>query len=623
MCGIAGIFEVREINDAAHRVQLMIKAMEHRGPDAGNVVVNGNAVFGHRRLSIIDLNENSNQPFLSRDGRYSLTFNGEIYNYIELRSRLQDFDFQTESDTEVLLAALIKWGAKALQLLNGMFAFAFWDTEKNELLIARDRLGIKPLYYAEVNNSIVFGSEVRGILASELVPRKLNHKCLNEYLQYQSVSAPNTLVFGVKMLDSATYMSVNNDGLEKVEYWKPWQNKHFDDDSFVVKKIIQEKLTASVESRLNSDVPFGAFLSGGIDSSLLVGIASEHLGRKIDTFNVSFDESKFSEATYARTVAEKFGANHHEIKLTPQTFLSSLPEAVGNIDHPSGDGLNSWIVSRETKNQGISMALSGLGGDEVFAGYDVFKRIPEISNQDWLLSFPMFLRRTGAKLLELKNPGISSRKQTEVLTSEYFDLKSLYPIFRKVLLDSQIEKILSKQALNPQNRISKIIDELEVYEDFSRLLVLSRISIAEISTYMQNTLLRDTDQMSMAHGLEVRVPFLDHNLVEYATYISDTIKYPVTPKRLLVESFADLLPEEIVNREKMGFVLPWEYWMRNELRSFCEERIALLAENRWFNERGVIDLWEQFLKGSKYVGWSRIWHLVVLSDWIKKNRIEA
>lgn len=621
MCGIAGIYGIEKIDQPEAKVKAMCDALAHRGPDAEGLHRGKNAVLGHRRLSIIDLQEASNQPFHSQDGRYTLVYNGELYNYRELKQQLSDYAFQTESDTEVLLAAFMKWGAKALQLFNGMFALAIWDDHEEKLWLVRDRLGIKPLYYARIDNAIVFASEVRALLASKLVEAKLDEESLVDYLRYQSVHAPRTVLRQVRMLEAGTYLEVSDNDIKSVAYWKPWQAPHQDHDPVTVQKQVRDKLTAAVERRLVADVPFGAFLSGGIDSSLIVGIMAERMGHKVDTFNVSFDESEFSEAKYARLIADRFKTNHHEIRLKPSDFLDSLPEALSAIDHPSGDGPNTWIVSRETKNQGITMALSGLGGDELFAGYDVFKRIPYVADRSWLLSFPKGIRSLVGSVLTTAKPGITSKKTKEILTSDYFDLENLYPIFRKVWLDPQVAELTGRSKLN-KNAVTKMLLELEQYSEFSRLPVLGRIGVAEMGSYMQNVLLRDTDQMAMAHALEVRVPFLDHELVEYAMQVPDPIKFPHSPKQLLVDSFRDLLPTEVVDRPKMGFVLPWEHWMKNELRSLCESSLTRLGDTSHFEDKAIESKWSQFLKGDPNVSWSRLWPLVVLSEWMEKHGVE-
>jgi asparagine synthase (glutamine-hydrolysing) len=619
MCGITGIYGLERLPNPEATIRKMTTALAHRGPNAEGYYLGKNAVLGHRRLSIIDLSQSANQPLTSSDGRYTLVYNGELYNYLELKAAIPEYPFVTSSDTEVMLAALIKWGMKALQLFNGMFAFAFWDNHEEKLWIARDRMGIKPLYYALNDQSVVFASELRSVLASDLVERRINQLALDDYLRYQTVHAPATMVKDVKLLLPGTYWELSDPEASPIPYWKPWQKLHFERDQIKVQKDIREKLTAAVERRMVSDVPFGAFLSGGIDSSLVTGIIRERLNLPLDTFNVSFDESDFSESQYARLIAKRFNTNHHEIKLKPTDFLHALPDALHAMDHPSGDGPNTWIVSRETKKQGIDMAISGLGGDEVFAGYDVFKRIPYVADRNWILSFPKALRNLIGTALTLTKPGVQSNKTKEILMADYFDLLHLYPTFRKTFLDKQVSKLLNTKL--GSNQVAKIITELETYHEFGQLPTLSRISVAEFSTYLQNTLLRDTDQMSMAHALEVRVPFLDHELVEYVMHVSDGIKYPTTPKKLLVDSFADLLPSEIVNRPKMGFVLPWEHWLRDELKDFATDALNLLSDQSLLNAQGIEEAWKRFQKGDASITWSRIWPLITLAAWMKNNHV--
>ncbi len=621
MCGIAGIYGLESVDQPIEAVESMVSAMQHRGPDANGIYHGDNVVLGHARLSIIDLYAKANQPFTSVDGRYTIVFNGEIYNYQSLRSQLPGYDFVTNSDTEVLLAALIQWGMPALQKANGMFAFAFYDRAEQKLWLVRDRMGIKPLFVHIHQSTISFASEIRSLLKSGLIPRKLNRFVLQEYLQYQCVHDPETLIENIHMVEAGTYYEVSDSGFEIVEYWKPWQNPQFDQDPIRIKKNVRDLLTSSIDQRLVSDVPIGAFLSGGIDSSMLVGIASERLGHRIDTFNVSFKEEEFSEATFARRVADRYKTNHHEIILDAKEFMVDLPEAVRSIDHPSGDGPNSWVVSRETKRQGITVALSGLGGDEVFGGYDVFKRIPKIADQAWCLSFPKFLRRMVGGVAKYKYPGIRGRKLNEIITADYFDLETLYPIFRKVLLRSEVKSLIRHDLTT--NTVRQKILRLEEFHGFSDLPTLSRISIAEFNTYTRNVLLHDADQMSMAHSLEIRVPFLDHELVEYCMHISDQVKFPYTPKKLLIDSYPEILPDEVVKREKMGFVLPWEIWMKNDLSEFCQEGLNYLCDMNCMSSSGIQNLWNRFKVGDKSITWSRVWPLVVLGQWLKINEIEA
>jgi asparagine synthase (glutamine-hydrolysing) len=630
MCGINGILGLSDSAVARQKVSAMNSAMQHRGPDDQGVYVNEKIALGHRRLSIIDLSSAGHQPMQSHDGRYQIVYNGELYNYKDLKFELkrvvsgsgeQAYFFQTNTDTEVIIAAYARWGEECVNHFNGMYAFAIWDNEKNELFIARDRLGIKPLYYFYTDNILAFSSEIRSLLANGLLPKKMDENSLIDYLRYQTVHAPDTIIKGVKMLMPGHFIKANNGKVTIHRYWDLVQNissasagKNYSE----VCNDVNQLLTKAVERRLIADVPFGAFLSGGIDSSVIVGLMSKVSSEKVKTFSVTFEESEFSEAKYAQLVAKKFNTDHHEIKLSPSDFLQEIPNALKAMDHPSGDGPNTYIVSKATKNAGITMALSGLGGDELFAGYDVFKRAQRVQERNWLNLLPKILRKGGGQLLRLAKPGVSSDKIAEMLKQDSINFKSFYPLSRQVLMDQQIQKLLKNTKL-ASNRVEQIVSDIRLS---GKDQLHSRTSVAEISTYMQNVLLGDADQMSMAVALEVRVPFMDYTLVEYVLGLPDKYKNPTSPKKLLVDAMGDLLPPEIVNRPKMGFTFPWKEWMKNELKTFCEERIVSLSKRTIFNELEVLKLWKDFLSGSNVITWSRIWYLVVLENWLQENNIE-
>lgn len=625
MCGINGIYKFSGINHSTDLIQKMNGVLVQRGPDAEGTFLDDFIHLGHRRLSIIDPVAVSNQPFKSTDGRYVMVFNGEIYNYREIRNQLTEYHFKTNSDTEVLLAAFIKYGENCLRLFNGMFAFAIWDTVKRELFIARDRLGIKPLYYVLNNEQLIFSSSIKAILETDLIHRRISEKGLVDYLRYQTVHAPYTIIEGVFMLMPGQHLTVSEEHEPRFKtWWKPTQDYVRAGNSIAeVQGTIREKLTQSVSRRMVADVPFGAFLSGGIDSSILVALMSREQGQKIDTFSVAFKEAEFSEAVYARQVADLYGTHHHEIELGVDAFKEMIPEAFSHMDHPSGDGLNTYVVSKKTHEAGIKMAISGLGGDELFGGYSIFKQVPSLQSKKWLSSFPVYLRKPAGQLNHLLKRTVESAKVKEILAAPNFDLEYVYQYYRQVTMDDQIRGLLKVSALPESAVLLSVHDQVGFNKEGWGLPALSRISVAEITTYMQNVLLRDADQMSMANGLEVRVPFLDHELVAYALGVRDEIKKPVTAKKLLVDSFKDLIPEAIYNRPKMGFVLPYEIWMKNELKAFCFERLNELKKISYFREQGINAYWQQFLTGNKQVTWSRIWPLVVLGDWIKHNGING
>ena len=624
MCGISGIFGIEKINDPRKIVEVMNHAMAHRGPDADGIYQGSNVVLGHRRLSIIDLSAESNQPFFSDDKRYCIVFNGEIYNYQKLRDELKEFSFRTSSDTEVLLNAYRKWGMDFLEKLEGMFAFAIWDTVEQKLILVRDRLGIKPVYYFQNNQSVLFASEIRALLSSGLIARKINQDSLIDYLRYQTVHAPQTMIEGISMLMPGHYMIISDTEIEMREYWSlDTAAKSISENTTEagIHSKIKMLFEDAVKKRMIADVPFGAFLSGGIDSSAVVAMMAQHSSKPVKTFCVSFDESEFSEAKYAKLVSEKYATDHTEIKLTPADFLQLLPGSLSSMDHPSGDGPNTFVVSKVTKESGITMALSGLGGDELFAGYDSFIRLKKMRSKEWLQYFPIVFRTAGASVMQTVKPSVSSDKLSEFLRLQYYFIENVYPLTRKVLTEKKIKEITGLEKL-PSNKVYQIVNNLfGVRGTASRYSDFSKITLAEISTYLQNVLLRDTDQMSMAHALEVRVPFLDHDLVSYVLGVRDGLKYPHSPKKLLTDSLGDLIPSEIIHRPKMGFTFPWEKWMKNELKDFCQDRICSISKRKYFKEQAVQNLWQAFLKNDKRVTWSRIWYLVVLEDWLCRNSI--
>lgn len=625
MCGINGVVGMEGVDFPDKVVSAMNQALAHRGPDAEGKFVDAEAgvAFGHRRLAIIDLSSDGNQPLFSFDRKHVLVFNGEIYNYPELREQLADYPFKSGGDSEVILAAYRRWGIDCVHHFNGMFAFAIYDTEKQSVFIARDRLGIKPLYYMQHGSGLVFSSEMRSLLASGLVDRKVNRVGLIDYLRYQTVHAPETIIDGVFMLEPGHRILVSDSEIVHEPWWDlAGSVKPVLESREQILSEIRQKLTRSVELRMRADVDFGAFLSGGIDSSAVVGLMAEVSQRPIKTFTVTFDENEFNEGTYAAQIAKKFNTVHTAIHLSPNDFLTSIPDALAAMDHPSGDGPNTFIVSRATRQAEVKMALSGLGGDELFGGYAIFKQATDILDKRWLMSYPKFLRRMAGWGLQAIKPGVSSWKTGEILVQDYLDLEHIYPYSRLVLSDQQVSR-LRKDGKIAENRIKKMLKEsLAPNTPAFDLPYLSQVSYAEISTYMQNVLLRDTDQMSMAHALEVRVPFLDHNLVSYSMGVPDPYKFPHTPKKLLTDALGTLIPRDIIDRQKMGFTLPWEHWMKNELKPFCSATLTQLGKREGFNARGIQQLWRAFLGGSKTVTWSRIWHLVVLENWLTQNNID-
>jgi asparagine synthase (glutamine-hydrolysing) len=620
MCGINGIFGLERLSNPEEIIAKMNNTLAHRGPDAKGVASFSNVILGHQRLSIIDLNEASNQPMYSADGKYCMVFNGEIYNYLELKEKLEKKTFSTNSDSEILLQAFIEMGEDVLKELNGMFAFAIWDVEKQKLFVARDRMGIKPFYYFYENENFIFSSELRAILSTGLVPKKLSKKGLHDYLRYQTVHSPNTIVENIQLLPQGHCAWISDSNFEIKQYWNPEEISVNKDSKEETKERINQLFKDSVKRRLVADVPFGAFLSGGIDSSAVVAMMAQE-SSKVKSFSVTFEEEEFSERKYAELIANKFDTDHQNIELRASDLKNQLPDILSSMDHPSGDGPNTYVISQAVKKAGVTMALSGLGGDELFCGYDVFTRLPELDKKKWIMSFPPLFRRWAAGALRGVKRSVAGDKMAELLSLDYWDFPEVYSLTRKIYTESKLNDLVSG-SLHENTLKNKIKNSVGFETKGFALPYLSKVSWSEMQSYMQSVLLRDSDQMSMAHALEIRVPFLDHTLVEYAMSIPDHHKYPSYPKQLLVESLGDLLPNEIVHRKKMGFTLPWQHWMKNELKEFCEHHINSLSKREYFNETSLKSLWKDFLNGNPRVTWSRLWPLICLNHWLETNEIE-
>ena len=618
MCGIAGIMHFRDRPNEADLIRNMTSAMAHRGPDAVGFFSDNAIDFGHLRLSIIDLSSAANQPFADNSGRYTIIFNGEIYNYREVKSLIGEYAFHTTSDTEMLLAAYIKWGPGCLDYFRGMFAFAIWDRQEKELFLARDRMGVKPLYYYMDDDRCLFASEVRAILATGLVKKQLSQKALVEYFSYQSVSFPFSAVEGIRQLEAGSWMSIKEGRVERKVYWD--LTKGVTDFDFADKEKIQlrirELMLQSIRRRLVSDVPVGAFLSGGIDSSAVVGLMAEAGESRPNTFNIAFDEKEYDESSYADLVAKKFNTNHTRILLQPGIFLDELQNALDAMDTPSGDGINTYVVSKAIRRNGMTVALSGAGGDELFAGYPFFEQWLRIRSLKGWWSLPAGLRKT---LTGGWFPG-KKGKIGQLLQLPSNGIGEVYPVFRQLLSPRLLRELTSLPGKGPV--ITAVGEQLiEKSGSIHRMPLLSQVSVAEYLGYTQHTLLKDTDQMSMAVSLEVREPYFDQDLVEFVLSVPDAVKKPIYPKSLLVESLKPLLPDEIVHRKKQGFLFPWNVWLKNELRPFCELHLKNMAQRPFVNGQALMNYWSRFLAGDKNVRWAEIWLFVVLEYWLEKNGV--
>ncbi|PYU87359.1 MAG: asparagine synthase (glutamine-hydrolyzing) [Acidobacteria bacterium] len=553
------------------------------------------------------------------DGRYWIVFNGEIYNYRELRQELERTGetFASQTDTEVILRLYARDGAGCIDRLRGMFVFSIWDNQRQQLVLARDPFGMKPIYYHAAKNTLAFASEVRALLASGVVPRRLSLDGLVSYLQFGSVQDPLTIVDGVHSLLPGHYLLVdrNEDALQVEEVacgnhllaGAPVpQIADRREAVAALRKILEE----SLRLHLVSDVPLGAFLSGGIDSSALVALMSRVAGEKPKTFSVVFTETGFSEASHARLVAKTFGTEHREILLSEESLIGLLPSALEAMDQPTMDGVNTYVISKAVKEAGITVALSGLGGDELFAGYPSFRRAGQLRR---IAILPQQLRRAASVLgRALSNGWVRHRKFWDLVESDCSPY-AVYAISRELFAPAEIRALLRQTSLRSAP-----------YSCNGMTDIINSVSTHELKGYMANTLLRDTDQMSMAHALEVRVPFLDPRVAQYVLGLPGEWKVDGRrPKPLLLDALGDLLPEEVWRRPKMGFTLPFERWMRSGLEAELEG--VLLGKGDLtrlgMNSDYVKVVWDSFKRNARQEPWSRTWALYVLNRWCSSNSL--
>ena len=638
MCGIAGaVFWDEPSVDATAIVRAMTDAQTHRGPDGAGVacVSSGEsrgptAVFGHRRLAIIDLTDRAAQPMRSEDGLTALTFNGEIYNFRELRRELEAFgrQFRSDSDVEVILQGYAQWGPNVVDRLRGMFAFAIWDGRSGELFLTRDRLGIKPLYTYRTDGAVFFASEVRALLASGLVPRRLDHASLGHFLRAQTVPTPRTLVAGVTMLEPGCYTRERQHQRRVTRYWDLLASAG-DDGSMTseaaARARLSELLAESTALHLVSDVPVGVFLSSGIDSVALAALVARQ-GITPRTFTVSFPGSALDEGPLARELARRLGASHVDIPLSADDCRSAVPGALAAIDHPSGDGINTFIVSQAVQQAGVKVALSGLGGDELFGGYPSFRRLRRIAQwaRAWQWS-PSGVRRTAAAATRRFGGRSPAVAKAAALLETDGGLANTFPLMRELFSADWRTELLPWAAAEASQEDPYSVLLSGALREHGDADLMTLISYAEARTYMHDVLLRDTDQMSMRHGLEVRVPLLDHRVAQYVMGLPGHIKSPVgLPKSFLVHSIDSDVVTSVAGRPKRGFVLPFDAWMRGELRDLCEHHLGPggLGGGSVLNGDAVQAVWTSFLNNTGQT-WSRPWALVALHAWMEKAAIQS
>ncbi|HJP18365.1 MAG TPA: asparagine synthase (glutamine-hydrolyzing) [Nitrospinota bacterium] len=618
MCGITGIINFNNTPISENALIGMRNAISHRGPDDAGIYINKikTAGLAHKRLSIIDPSSAGHQPMCNEDGTLWITYNGEIYNYPELRNRLKDsgHTFKSNSDTETIVHAYEEWGIEALLgKLRGMFAFAIYDTKNLSLIIARDRLGIKPIYYFHNKDTVIFASEIKAILKSNPVLKKTDSQSAGLFLLYGSIPAPKTIYKEISALEAGHFLTINKEGLIKKRYYA--LANAFSDTSLL--KISEEEAVERVRSCLNetikchliSDVPVGAFLSGGIDSTAVAALMREAEHKPIKTVSVVFPNTPYDEAKYAKLAARRFETEHVEIEVSGKNMIEHLGKILGCMDQPTIDGVNTYFVSWATAQAGLKVAMSGVGGDEIFGGYPSFTQIPKLYDFLKVLAWVPFGRRAARSMVKNSNRSLMAKLYSMLASPP--SIPGIYLNYRGIFTKEQIQKLLhadiAKEVLEGIEPCSFLADCSKANSKFNQ------VSLLETTSYMRNQLLRDTDVFSMAHSLEVRVPFVDHVLVELLAKIS--MKYKGKRdihKRLLIKALNKKLPEEIIHRPKMGFTFPFDLWLRKELKDVVVDRFRKSdVFNESYKERLLKDYFDNRLH------WSKIWTCFVLSNWLE------
>ena len=620
MCGIAG--RVNFVSGApvdAQSMAGMAQLLAHRGPDGDGVRVDGPVGFAHRRLAIIDLSDAAEQPMATEDGEVWITYNGEIYNFQEIRRELEGrrVRFRSRSDTEVILAAYREWGVACLDRLRGMFAFGIWDAVRRTLLLARDRVGKKPLCYRLDENGIAFASEPKAFLAEAGFVPEVDAKTISHYLTYQYVPSPMSGFRGVRKLPPAHYLLVQDGQVSVRRYWRlRYGTKRHISEAQAAEEVLA-RLREAVRLRLVSDVPLGAFLSGGIDSSAVVALMAQEGAGPVKTFSIGFEETDYNELPYARVVAERYGTEHHEFVVRPNA-VEILPKLVWHYNEPFADSsaIPTYYLAELTRKH-VTVALNGDGGDENFAGYERYLANIAASSYQGV---PGFIRRPLGALIA-KLPSISSRsligkaKRFVAAVSETRERRYAWWLmhFQPPLKAELCTPDFLRQA-GGDDTTQLILDEYAASD--ARDFVDATLDV-DVNRYLPDDLLVKVDIATMAHGLEARSPFLDHSFMEFAATLPANLKlHGRIKKYILKKAVSSQLPNEVIDRPKMGFGVPIDHWFRHELKEFASDVLLsrTSVERGYFHTTVVRRLLDEHAGGVR--SWHyQLWNLVMLELW--------
>jgi asparagine synthase (glutamine-hydrolysing) len=633
MCGICGKISLKSETISSDLIGRMMASLAHRGPDDEGSFIKSTAIngdskitvgLGHKRLSIIDLSPEGRQPLTNEDESLWLVFNGEIYNHPALRQELmaRGHRFRSQTDSEVILHLYEEKGINGLQNFNGMFAFALWDEGKQRFYLCRDRLGIKPLIYFQDGASLVFASEIQALLQDESIPRELDWQALRLYLTFNYVPAPLTIYQGISKLLPGHYLLWEKGRVSTHQYWDIPSNHQSKSpvDFHQHSHSLRQTLEDAVKLRLIADVPLGAFLSGGVDSSIIVALMARNSAKRIKTFNISYpDLPVYDESSYAREVAAMYNTDHHEIRLDSGEILKIIPEALSTLGEPFGDSsiLPTLVVSRETRKD-VTVALAGDGGDELFAGYRLYLGENLFRCYQYL---PWWLRRYGLESWIPYLPDSRNIKWLEyVRRAKKFirgargDLISRLFLWREVFSEELITALLNGDSRSHEPESGESwLRKLDLWPEDD----LNRMLYVEVKDSLPCDMLTKVDLMSMKKALEVRVPFLDHRVVELAFQMPGSLKLRgLKRKYILLQTFKELLPPSLLHRPKQGFEVPISAWLKKDLHYMLEEYLSpqRLKDQSIFKPEVVEDLKRHHLQNRRDTSWL-LWNLIVFQHW--------
>jgi len=622
MCGICGLIDFSSNSDIKKKILSdMCAAMKHRGPDDEGIYIKGGAALGHRRLKIIDLTESGHQPISNENGKLWMAFNGEIYNHKDLRKELENKGhvFKSRTDCEAVLHLYEEYLQDCVKYLRGMFSFAIWDDNRQSLLLARDRLGKKPLLYTYSKGVFCFASEFLALIESGLIKKEIDYNAIDHYLAFGYIPAPLTIYKDVLKLLPAHTLILKNEKITISQYWQINYQQKIEISEENAQKEIISRLKEAIGVRLYSDVPLGVFLSGGIDSSTIVALMSEMVSKKIKTFSVGFEEKGYSELRYARNIAKKFNTEHYEFIVKPNA-LKVLPLLVERYGEPYADSssIPTYYVAKTTKDY-VSVALNGDGGDEIFAGYERYQGMVAAQSYQRL---PGFLKTISAGIVRCVPDSINPKNRLRNL-KRFTHALSLNPAERYFRWLGVFDDKFKNESLYTQEFKRNIVNAnplnyiISYFKNFKELNIIDLVSMVDVNMTLPNDYLVKADIAGMANSLEGRSPFLDHKLVEFVVSLPAEYRMKgFIKKYILKKAISGLVPKENIYRRKMGFGVPVGEWLRGELKTFlCEIILSEKSLKRgYFNAQAIKDMVNLHIcKRGNYT--FQLWALLMLELW--------